>query len=263
MSSPLNASSPSPTSAQAIPGAWEGLIPDDQWEILSAGTAAIAQAGVPFLLGGAMALAAFTGHWRNTKDVDVIIRPRDREAAIAAVRAIGFEDYFERQAYDRSWLFRAFRNGVLFDIIWELPNHRVEIDDSWFERAPSLRLRERVFATAPAEELVRVKLYVMQRERCDWVDVLNVLACTADRLDWQWLVRRMDRDLPLLQAALVLFAWMCPGRTKGIPEWVRTQFALPEIQTDTADEMEHRRVRLFDSRPWFYPHQPSDRPLER
>ena len=155
------------------------------------------------------------------------------------------------------------REGVLFDVIWALPNHRVPIDEEWFSRAQTLRLRDREYRAVPVEELVRVKLYVMQRERCDWVDVLNVLASAVERIDWVWLVARMGRDLPLLHGALAIFNWLSPGRARGLPAWVRERFALPALAEDDPAAMEERRVRLFDSRPWFAAHQPLDTPLPR
>lgn len=253
-----------PTSTTDLLAApWSALIPDDQWAVLLGGTHAIQRTGAPFLLAGAMALATYTQHWRNTKDLDVIIRAEHRDGVVRALREAEFEDYFDQEPYDRSWIFRGFRDGVIFDVIWALPNHRVEIDAAWFERAPSLCLHNEVFAIAPAEELVRAKLYVMQRERCDWVDVLNVMAGACDQIDWAWLVRRMGRDLPLLQAALAIFNWLCPGRAAGLPGWVREQFALPPQDVDDQGAAEERRVKLFDSRPWFALHQPLDRPLER
>ena len=242
---------------------WSALIPEEQWTEFAAGAGALEAAGIPFLLHGAMALATYTGHWRNTKDVDVIVRREDHQRAIGALRAAGFEDYYPQLAYDRSWIFRGFKNGVLFDIIWALPNHRVPIDDGWFEHARALWMRGRLFATVPAEELVRVKLYVFQRERCDWVDVLNVLAGAVERIDWRRLVHRMGRDLPLLQGVLAIFNWLSPHRAALLPGWLREQFALPAIEVDDPAAAEERRVRLFDSRPWFAPHQPADRVLER
>lgn len=253
----------SPLSESAVEdAAWASLIPDDQWTVFFAGVEALERAGVPMLVGGAMALATYTGHWRTTKDVDVIVLEGNREAAIAALRAAGFEDYFEREAYDRSWIFRGYRDGVIFDVIWDLPNHRVQIDQAWFARARLLRLRGRAYRVVPPEEFVRIKLYVMQRSRCDWVDVLNVLASSTSEIDWLWLVERMGRDLPLLHAVLAIFNWMCAGRARELPVWLRQRFALPSIQADDVAAMEERRTRLFDSRPWFALHQPADRPLE-
>ena len=256
------AKSPVAESARAD-APWGRLIRPEQWTHFVAGTTAVESTGTPFLLAGALALASYTGHWRDTKDVDIIVRPRDRETTIEALRRAGFEDYYDQLAYDRSWIFRGFKDGVIFDVIWALPNHRVEIDDAWFERARPVVLRGRTYAAAPAEEIVRVKLYVMQRERCDWVDVLNILSATVEDLDWRWLVDRMGRDVSLLQGILAVFNWMCPGRAQAIPAWVRERFALEEIEPDDPAAMEERRVRLLDSRPWFALHQPLDRRLER
>jgi hypothetical protein len=140
----------------------------------------------------------------------------------------------------------------------------VPIDAAWFERATRLQLHGRTFLAVPAEELVRVKLYVMQRERCDWVDVLNVLAGAADRMNWRWLVERMGRDLALLHGVLAVFNWLSPQRAaSALPAWLREQFALPVIVAEDGPAMEARRVGFFDSRPWFALHQPVDKPLER
>jgi hypothetical protein len=242
---------------------WCRLIPEEQWTVLTSGATALDGAEVRFLLGGALALATYTGHWRNTKDIDVIIQAADHERAIEAIRRAGFADYYERLAYDRSWIFRGIKDGVLFDVIWSLPNHRVPIDEPWFERAQPVKLHGRPYGVMPVEELVRVKLYVMQRERCDWVDVLNVLAAAVERISWPWLVERMGRDLPLLHGALALFNWMCPARAQALPPWLRKQMALPRVDSEDLAATEERRVKLFDSRPWFAAHQPTEEPLER
>jgi hypothetical protein len=252
----------SSSAGEMMEAPWSSLIPEEQWVVFNAGARAIAGTGLPFLLGGALAMACYTGHWRNTKDIDVIVHPQDHERVIQALRAAGFADYFDREAYDRSWIFRGYKDGVIFDVFWQLPNHRVEIDDEWFNRARTLYLQGRAYAAAPAEELIRVKLYVMQRNRCDWVDVLNILASSVAELDWGHLVRRMGRDLPLLHAVLTLFNWMCPGRAQEIPADLRLRFALSEITSEDLAATEERRARLLDSRPWFAPHQPADRPLQ-
>lgn len=252
--------SPGETLPEAV---WGTLIPDDQWNAFLSGALAIQAAAVPFVLHGAFALAAYTERWRNTKDVDIVIRALDREHAIAALGEAGFADYYEREAYDRSWIFRGTKDGAIFDIIWDLPNHRVAIDDAWFQRATPLWLRGRLLAVAPVEEVIRIKLYVFQRERCDWVDVLNLLAAAVDRIDWHWLVDRMGVDLPLLQGVLAVFNWLAPGRARRMPAWLRERFALPEIPGDDVATIEREHVRLFDSRPWFALHQPRERLLER
>lgn len=252
-----------PAAEPVVEPAWAGLVPADQWRILRLGAAALERAGVPFLIHGAMAMATYTGRWRNTKDLDFVVHPRQRETAIDAIVRAGFDDYHSHEAYDRSWIFRGVREGVILDLIWDLPNHRVAIDEEWYRRGVPITLGGDAYVVVPPEELVRVKLYVLQRERCDWVDVLNIMAGAVGRIDWGWLVARMGRDAPLLQGALAVFCWLSPGRARALPEWLRRQFALPACEVDDPQAAEERRVRLFDSRPWFAVHQPVDHPLER
>jgi hypothetical protein len=45
----------------------------------------------------------------------------------------------------------------------------------------------------------------MQRDRCDWPDILNLIYATALELDWDHLFRRLDDDAPLLEAVLTIF----------------------------------------------------------
>jgi hypothetical protein len=245
------------------PVPWGALVSDDQWNMFTSGIDALDAAGIPFVLHGAMGLAAYTGRWRNTKDVDVIVHERDRERAVEALKRAGFDDYFERETYDRSWIFRGYKEAGIFDVIWALPNHRVVIDEPWFARARPLQVRDRMLKAAPPEEIMRVKLYVLQRGRCDWPDVLNILSATVEQIDWRWLVRRMGPDLPLLHGLLAVFNWLSPERARRLPRWVRTQFALIENAPGDPDATERLRVPLVESRPWFALHQPPDKLLER
>jgi hypothetical protein len=242
---------------------WAELIPQDQWEIFLLGREIARGVKVPILLGGALALAAYTGRWRNTKDLDFFVHAGDQQKMVDALLSHGFVDYYPQQQYDRSWIFRAFRDGVILDIIWTLPNHRVDVDEGWFEYARDVNLRGEVGQAVALEELIRVKLYVMQRDRCDWVDVLNLFAGAVGQVDWDYLIARMDRDLPLLQSMLTLFSWLAPNRAALIPAGVRERFALPIVATEDAAATERRRVRLLDSRPWYAAFQPEDQPLER
>src|SRR5579859_2214761 len=58
---------------------WADAISESQWKVYAGAMDAIRSAGVPFMLGGGFALAAFTGRWRDTKDIDFYIRPGDRD----------------------------------------------------------------------------------------------------------------------------------------------------------------------------------------
>src|SRR6476646_7954049 len=67
------------------PFRWSEALSQDQWTIYSKAIDAVRSSGVPFMLGGGFALASFTGRWRDTKDIDFYIHPRDRDRVIEAL----------------------------------------------------------------------------------------------------------------------------------------------------------------------------------
>jgi hypothetical protein len=223
------------------------LIQAREWELYRSAMEALRQAGVRFMIGGAFGLAAYTGRWRNTKDIDFFLLPTEREAGIRALSEIGFTDYYEHLAYDRGWIYRATKSDVIVDLIWATPNRRTEVDELWLENSPCFQLRGEELAVLPAEELAWIKLYVLQRDRCDWPDVINLLYSTSAHLDWDRLIRRVGEDLPLLCGLLSVFGWLCPDRIATIPPRLRRRLAFGRGRSG----VDMRRVALLDSRPWF------------
>src|SRR6266536_1921025 len=82
---------------------WADAISATEWNIYRAAIHALRNEGIQFLLGGGFARAGFTGHWRDTKDIDFYVRPGDRERARNALTRSGFADYYENHPYDRGW----------------------------------------------------------------------------------------------------------------------------------------------------------------
>jgi hypothetical protein len=232
---------------------WPDEIPDEEWAIYREAMDAFSERGIPFLLGGAFALATYTGRWRNTKDLDVYIRPQHREAVVDALAEIGFEDYFGRQEYQRHWIYRGFRDGILVDAIWAMANRRAMVDDEWFEHAPALAIRGMKAGVVPPEEMVWGKLYVLQKDRCDWPDLLNILEVSGPALDWRRLLDRLEADTPLLAAALQVFAWLSPERARELPSWVWEWLRIPLPGAAAPDRNGIHRMDQLDSRPWFGP----------
>jgi hypothetical protein len=121
-------------------------------------------------------------------------------------------------------------------------------------------LRGQALHLIPAEELLCIKAYVLQRDRCDWPDLLNLLFCTAATLDWNHVINRMKDDLPLHFGLLHVFNWLAPAEAAQIPAEVRARFQLPDSSGES-NELQ-RRVALLDSRPWFAAFQPADKPMQ-
>lgn len=235
----------------ALEEAWAEGIPDDQWRIYRTVIEAFREDGVAFALGGAFALATYSQHWRNTKDLDLFIHPDDRERAIATMTRVGLSDYYEREGYDRSWIYRGYCEGTIVDVIWAMPNHRAAVDEQWLKGGPAIMLRDQPVKVVPPEEIIWAKLYVMQRPRCDWPDVVNVVYGAGPSLDWRHLIDRLGSDLPLLTGAMSLFTWLCPGRSAALPAWIWDALGL-KMPPSGPDYDEHR-INLIETRPWFAP----------
>lgn len=226
------------------------LISPDEWVVYQSALKAVRAANVNFLLGGAFALAVYTGKWRDTKDLDLLVMDADRKAIVDALTEAGFKDYHDQMPYDRGWIYRATRDGFIVDVIWRMANRRADVEPAWFDNATPVRVHEEVLLAVGAEELLWHKLYVMQRERCDWPDILNLLNGVGYRLDWDRLLSMVGEDELLLGGVLTTFAWLCPGRMATFPEWIREKFHLPQVTKDIPSaDPEH--IKWLDTRPWF------------
>ena len=122
-------------------------------------------------------------------------------------------------------------------------------------------MRKHSMRIVPAEELLWIKLYVVQRDRCDWPDVINLLYATAPCLNWDRLVERLEDDLPLLDGVLCLFAWLCPDKVQDLPATLRKRAGIRLPKGTRPQAPDRVRIDRIDSRPWFPALQPSDQPM--
>jgi hypothetical protein len=172
------------------------------------------EAEVPFLLGGAYALAIYTGIERHTKDFDLFLRESDLDAAMRAFA----EKEFRVARTHPHWLAKAYCGDECIDLIYRSGNGLCDVDDSWFERArPDEALGVPVKLVAP-EEIIWMKAFIMERERYDGADIAHLLFSCAEKLDWQHLVRRFGGQWRVLLSHLVLFGFVYPAEKQRVPE---------------------------------------------
>jgi hypothetical protein len=231
---------------------WSPIIAPNQWRIYSQVISAARQARIPFAVGGAFAVATYTGTWRDTKDLDLYVLPEYRERMIEVLTSVGLSDYYDKVPYDRWWIYRSTRDDTIVDVIWAMANHRAQIDELWMS-GPEIDLYGYRVKTLPAEAMLWDKLYIMQRDRCDWPDVMNLLYSAGPAIDWEYLLNRIGEDGDLMAGALAVFRWISPGRARELPGWIWDRLGVQAPAALDAREIVKRRVNLLDTRPWYGP----------
>jgi hypothetical protein len=181
---------------------------------------ALQNARIPFLVGGAFALSRYTGIFRDTKDVDVFVRPADIEPALAALGKAGYRT----ELTFAHWLGKAFDGDHMIDIIFSSGNGFAQVDDLWFEHAVDDVVLGVPTRLSPVEEMIWSKAFIMERERYDGADIAHLLRARAESLDWRRLLQRFDRHWRVLLSHLVLFGFIYPAERTRIPGRVMAEF---------------------------------------
>lgn len=240
-------------------------VPAAQWGIHSRVLRRADELGLPLAIGGGFAYSHYAQRWRDTKDLDLFVLPADRDRFVDLLSSEGLEDFHDAIPYDRGWIYRSRRDGTIIDVIWQMANRRAVVDSSWFERAVMLDVRDARMRLVSVEDLIWTKLYVMQRDRCDWPDLLSILAARVDEVDWTQLLRRAGPDGALLGGLVSTFAWLCPAQAARIPRpvWGKLGLVRPKgIDLPTSSErpveaagadVTSQRMRFLDTREWFGP----------
>jgi hypothetical protein len=174
---------------------------------------ALDRADIGYMLGGALALNAYTGIWRDTKDLDVFVP----EKMVPRVLALLEEAGFETEVTDPVWLAKARRGELFADVIHASHNGTGPVDESWFENATEIPILDRRALVIPAEELILSKIFVVAKDRCDVDDVLHVIFATHGEIDWDRMVEKIGDHWELLLAYLHLYRYVYPSHTHYLP----------------------------------------------
>ena len=188
---------------------------------------ALDASGVPVLVGGAYALAVYTGIARDTKDFDLFLRQTDYDRATRVLAASGYETELKFP----HWLGKVHTGAWCVDLIFNSGNGLTRVDDTWFEHAIEADVLGIAARLTPAEEMIWSKAFIMERERYDGADVVHLLDARAERLNWPRLLDRMGPHWRVLLSHLIQFGYIYPGEGHRIPAWVMKDL-LDRIQNE-------------------------------
>jgi hypothetical protein len=173
-------------------------------------------AGVPFMVAGAYAFFAYTGIFRDTKDLDVMLDEREVPAAFRALERAGFTT----ELIDPRWIGKAYAGDRFIDLIFSSSNGLAVVDGGWFEHARPATILGHSCLIAPVEEIIFTKAFVDERERYDGADVNHLIYACGDEMDWERLLARFGPYWEVLFAHLTLYRFVYPGARSRVPAWL-------------------------------------------
>ena len=192
---------------------WRGTVPEvDEATFLRVLDEAIRVAGgtgLPHAFMGGIASTAL-GRPRWTHDIDLCVRRDDARAMLRAFADAGYET----EETDQSWLYKATKDGVLVDVIFESTGGIV-LDDEMLSRVRQGTFGDLRLNVLGPEDLLVIKAIVHREHRQrHWFDALALVE--TGELDWPYLLRRAAAG-PRRVASLLLYA-----QTDGlrVPDWV-------------------------------------------
>lgn len=191
-------------------------IPDAEREIYKRGLRALNDSGIPYVVAGAYAIYEHTGIYRETKDLDIFMKPECVEQAMHTLKRAGFVSRLEQP----HWLAKAKYGEYFLDIIFGMGNGLALIDDGWYEHSLPAVLAATPVRIAPAEELLWHRLFIFERHRQDMADIVHLILKVGPHLDWQRILARTAEHWPVLLSQLHLFAYIYPESRELVPRWV-------------------------------------------
>lgn len=168
------------------------------YNVFDDAVAALDRARVPYLVGGGIAAKAF-GRERITHDIDFFVKPADALGALEALAAAGFQT----EQTNPKWLFKAYRQDVMVDIIFASTGE-IRVDDRMMEHSRFADFAGRRVRILPPEDLLMMKIMIVDEDvPRHWHDALGVIRWVD--VDWPYLLTRA-RYGPRRLLSLLAFA---------------------------------------------------------
>lgn len=185
--------------------------------------ARLEDAGFDYAVGGGLSTSHWTSGASTIRDVDLVIREEDAGGILRVLADAGYET----AEMDRSWLHKAFKDGVTIDLMFELKNG-ARFDDLFGDHRKRGELFGTVAWVIAPEDQVASLTGTLSRETVGqhWYDVIDIMS--NNDLDWDYLVTRTEAvPLKMLSVLYYATAERVPVR-KGVVERLQEMAELPE-----------------------------------
>jgi hypothetical protein len=129
------------------------------------------------MLGGSMAAWARGGP-EPQKDIDLMLKPGDAEAALQALVDVGMRP--ERPPED--WLLKAYRDDVLVDLIFGPSG--IEMNDETLARAETIRVMALDTPVMATEDMLVTMLCALDEHCLDYGALVAIARSLREQVNW-------------------------------------------------------------------------------
>jgi hypothetical protein len=152
-------------------------------ESLKRAVSALEAQGVPYLLGGGLGCWARGGP-PSSNDIDLMLEPAEAERALEALADAGMRT----EKPPEQWLFKAWDDGVLIDLIFEPAGLRITSEE--LERGEELSVAGMYVRVMALEDILITKLFALDEHSADYRSLLQIGRALREQIDWDALRER-------------------------------------------------------------------------
>jgi hypothetical protein len=174
----------------------EGLTFSELIESLKKAAGALRDAGITFVLGGGIASAARGGP-ESDHDVDLLLRPKDADPALAVLDEAGFKT----EKPPEGWLYKAWDGEVFVDLIFRTSEG--DVKDDLIERASEMEVYAVPMLVLHPDDLMVSKLLALDEMVLDYKPILEIARALREQIDWMS-VRERTGESPFAKAFFTL-----------------------------------------------------------
>jgi hypothetical protein len=155
--------------------------------VLKLAVATLRDEGIPFVLGGSLAAWARGGPYTQN-DLDLMVKPADAEAALAALEHAGMRP--ERPPEE--WLFKAWCGEVMIDLIFAPSG--LQITDDVIARAEMISVLAVTTPVMTLNDVLASKLMALDEHALNYTSLLGIARALREQIDWHDLHTRTQHS---------------------------------------------------------------------
>src|SRR5919198_5027540 len=165
-------------------------------QTLKKASAALRDAGIEFLLGGSLASWARGGP-ETRHDLDLMIRPADRDRALTALEEAGMRP----EDPPEEWLVKAWDGDVLIDLIFAPKG--IPMNDEAISRGEVVSVLGMEMRVMALEDVMVTKLMALTEHSLRYESLLPIARALREQVDWED-VRARTSESPFARAFFVM-----------------------------------------------------------